>query len=105
MGHIDWFFSGAMNSFDVGFPDKISVFDARIVKCYNCLVSDLIDKGGQIMVLIVESIHIISPHVSDAVKERNPQVIQDFSTQQTEAGTDHFAHLRYFKSCNHGSHP
>lgn len=57
------------------------------------------------MVLIVESIRIISVHVNDAAKERNPQVIQDFSTQQTEDGTDYFAHLRYFESCNHGSHP
>ncbi len=37
------------------------------------------------MVLIFDSIRIIYPHVSDAVKERNLQVIQDFSTQQTEA--------------------
>ena len=31
------------------------------------------------MVLIGESIHIISKHVNDAVKERNPKVIQDLA--------------------------
>jgi cobalamin-dependent methionine synthase I len=41
------------------------------------------------MVLIGESIHIISKHVNDAVKERNPQVIQDLAKQQTEAGADY----------------
>jgi cobalamin-dependent methionine synthase I len=41
------------------------------------------------MVLIGESIHIISKHVNDAVKERNPQVIQDLAKQQTSAGADY----------------
>jgi cobalamin-dependent methionine synthase I len=41
------------------------------------------------MVLIGESIHIISKHVNDAVKERNPQVIQDLARQQTAAGADY----------------
>ena len=41
------------------------------------------------MVLIGESIHIISKHVNDAVKERNPQVIQDLAKQQTAAGADY----------------
>ena len=40
------------------------------------------------MVLIGESIHIISKHVNDAVKDRNPQVIQDLAKQQTAAGAD-----------------
>jgi cobalamin-dependent methionine synthase I len=41
------------------------------------------------MVLIGESIHIISKNVNDAVKERNPQVIQDLAKQQTQAGADY----------------
>jgi cobalamin-dependent methionine synthase I len=41
------------------------------------------------MVLIGESIHIISKDVSDAVKERNPKLIQDLAKAQTEAGTDY----------------
>jgi cobalamin-dependent methionine synthase I len=41
------------------------------------------------MVLIGESIHIISKNVNDAVKERNPQVIQDLAKKQTEAGADY----------------
>jgi len=41
------------------------------------------------MVLLGESIHIISKQVNDAVKERNPQVIQDLAKQQTEAGADY----------------
>jgi cobalamin-dependent methionine synthase I len=41
------------------------------------------------MVLIGESIHIISKDVNDAVKERNPQVIQDLAKQQTQAGADY----------------
>ena len=41
------------------------------------------------MVLIGESIHIISKNVNDAVKERNPQVIQDLAKQQTAAGADY----------------
>jgi cobalamin-dependent methionine synthase I len=41
------------------------------------------------MVLIGESIHIISKHVSDAVKDRNPKVIQDLAKAQTEAGADY----------------
>ena len=41
------------------------------------------------MVLIGESIHIISKHVSDAVKERDAKVIQDLAKEQTEAGADY----------------
>ncbi|MFC2050023.1 dihydropteroate synthase [Chloroflexota bacterium] len=41
------------------------------------------------MVLIGESIHIISKNVSDAVKERDPKVIQDLAREQTEAGADY----------------
>jgi len=41
------------------------------------------------MVLIGESIHIISKNVSDAVKERNPKVIQDLAKSQTAAGADY----------------
>ncbi len=46
------------------------------------------------MVLIVEGIHIISPHVSDAVKERNPQVIQDFSTADRSRNRLHILESR-----------
>ena len=41
------------------------------------------------MVLIGESIHIISKDVNDAVKERNPKVIQDLAKAQTKAGADY----------------
>jgi len=41
------------------------------------------------MVLIGESIHIISKHVNDAVKERNAKVIQDLAKSQTEAGANY----------------
>jgi len=41
------------------------------------------------MVLIGESIHIISKDVNDAVKERNPKVIQDLAKAQTDAGADY----------------
>jgi 5-methyltetrahydrofolate corrinoid/iron sulfur protein methyltransferase len=41
------------------------------------------------MVLIGESIHIISKNVNDAVKERNPKVIQDLAKAQTTAGADY----------------
>ena len=41
------------------------------------------------MILIGESIHIISKNVSDAVKERNLKVIQDLAKEQTEAGADY----------------
>ena len=41
------------------------------------------------MVLIGESIHIISKDVNDAVKERNPKIIQDLARAQTEAGADY----------------
>ncbi|MGD0352842.1 MAG: dihydropteroate synthase [Dehalococcoidia bacterium] len=41
------------------------------------------------MVLIGESIHIISKDVNDAVKERNQQVIQDLAKTQTAAGADY----------------
>jgi len=41
------------------------------------------------MVLIGESIHIISKDVNDAVKERNQKVIQDLAKTQTTAGADY----------------
>lgn len=41
------------------------------------------------MVLIGESIHIISKEVNDAVKERNPKVIQDLAIVQAKAGADY----------------
>jgi 5-methyltetrahydrofolate corrinoid/iron sulfur protein methyltransferase len=41
------------------------------------------------MILIGESIHIISQAVSDAVKERIPKVIQDLALEQTKAGADY----------------
>jgi 5-methyltetrahydrofolate corrinoid/iron sulfur protein methyltransferase len=41
------------------------------------------------MVLIGESIHIISKDVNDAVKERNSKIIQDLARAQTEAGADY----------------
>ncbi|MBN2462180.1 MAG: dihydropteroate synthase [Dehalococcoidia bacterium] len=41
------------------------------------------------MVLIGESIHIISKDVNDAVKERNPKVIQDLAKAQAAAGADY----------------
>ncbi|HEX7364277.1 MAG TPA: dihydropteroate synthase [Dehalococcoidia bacterium] len=41
------------------------------------------------MVLIGESIHIISKDVNDAVKERNQKVIQDLAQAQTVAGADY----------------
>jgi len=41
------------------------------------------------MVLIGESIHIISKRVSDAVKERNPEVIRDLARAQADAGADY----------------
>ena len=41
------------------------------------------------MVLIGESIHIISKDVSDAVKERDAKVIQDLALAQTKAGADY----------------
>jgi cobalamin-dependent methionine synthase I len=41
------------------------------------------------MVLIGESIHIISKQVSDAVKERNAKVIQDLAKSQADAGADY----------------
>ncbi len=41
------------------------------------------------MVLIGESIHIISKQVSDAVKERNPSVIRDLAKAQADAGADY----------------
>ena len=41
------------------------------------------------MILIGESIHIISKLVNDAVIERNPKVIQDLARAQTEAGADY----------------
>ena len=41
------------------------------------------------MVLIGESIHIISKHVNDAVKERDTKVIQDLAKTQADAGADY----------------
>lgn len=41
------------------------------------------------MVLIGENIHIISRRVSDAVKERNPEVIRDLAKAQADAGADY----------------
>ncbi len=41
------------------------------------------------MILIGESIHIISKHVNDAVKERNPRVIQELAKAQADAGADY----------------
>ena len=41
------------------------------------------------MILIGESIHIISKAVSDAVKERNAKVIQDLALAQAKAGADY----------------
>jgi len=41
------------------------------------------------MILIGESIHIISRKVSKAIKERNPRVIQDLAMAQAEAGADY----------------
>ncbi|MBC8274376.1 MAG: dihydropteroate synthase [Chloroflexi bacterium] len=41
------------------------------------------------MILIGESIHIISKNVSDAVKERNLKAIQDLAKEQAEAGADY----------------
>jgi len=41
------------------------------------------------MVLLGESIHIISKDVNDAVKERNPKVIQDLAKTQTAGGADY----------------
>ncbi|HEX75097.1 MAG TPA: dihydropteroate synthase [Dehalococcoidia bacterium] len=41
------------------------------------------------MVLIGESIHIISKQVSDAVRDQNPKVIQDLAIAQAEAGADY----------------
>jgi len=41
------------------------------------------------MVLIGESIHIISKNVNDAVKERNQKVIEDLAKEQTTAGADY----------------
>jgi cobalamin-dependent methionine synthase I len=41
------------------------------------------------MILIGESIHIISKLVNDAVTDRNPKVIQELAKAQTEAGADY----------------
>ena len=41
------------------------------------------------MILIGESIHIISKQVSTAIKERNARVIQDLAMAQAEAGADY----------------
>ncbi len=38
------------------------------------------------MILIGESIHIISQQVNDAVKDQNPKVIQELATAQSQAG-------------------
>jgi len=41
------------------------------------------------MILIGESIHIISQQVNDAVKGQNPKVIQELATAQSQAGADY----------------
>lgn len=41
------------------------------------------------MVLIGENIHIISKTVSQAIKERNPKLIQELAIAQTKAGVDY----------------
>ncbi|MBW2039633.1 MAG: dihydropteroate synthase [Deltaproteobacteria bacterium] len=41
------------------------------------------------MILIGESIHVIARDVNEAVKERNPKVIQDLAVAQAEAGADY----------------
>jgi 5-methyltetrahydrofolate corrinoid/iron sulfur protein methyltransferase len=41
------------------------------------------------MILIGESIHVISKDVSDAIRDRNPKVIQDLAIAQTKAGADY----------------
>ena len=41
------------------------------------------------MVLIGESIHIISKNVNDAVKDRDPKVIQELAKAQAAAGADY----------------
>ncbi|HAZ31984.1 MAG TPA: dihydropteroate synthase [Dehalococcoidia bacterium] len=41
------------------------------------------------MILIGETIHIISATVSGAVKERNPRAIQELATAQARAGADY----------------
>jgi cobalamin-dependent methionine synthase I len=41
------------------------------------------------MILIGESIHIISKEVNDAVKERNPKVIQELAKTQADGGADY----------------
>lgn len=41
------------------------------------------------MIIIGESIHIISKDVSTAVKERNPKFIQDLAVAQANAGVDY----------------
>lgn len=41
------------------------------------------------MILIGESIHVISKEVSDAVRDRNPKTIQELAISQTKAGADY----------------
>jgi len=41
------------------------------------------------MILIGESIHVISKEVSDAIRDRNPKVIQELAISQTKAGADY----------------
>ncbi|MBL7209015.1 MAG: dihydropteroate synthase, partial [Dehalococcoidia bacterium] len=41
------------------------------------------------MILIGESIHIISQQVNDAVKDQKPKVIQELATAQSQAGADY----------------
>jgi 5-methyltetrahydrofolate corrinoid/iron sulfur protein methyltransferase len=41
------------------------------------------------MILIGESIHVISRDVSDAVRDRNPKVIQELAIAQAKAGADY----------------
>jgi 5-methyltetrahydrofolate corrinoid/iron sulfur protein methyltransferase len=45
-------------------------------------------KGGTIMQIIGENIHIISPKVKKAVAERDIKFFQDLAVQQVEAGAD-----------------
>jgi 5-methyltetrahydrofolate corrinoid/iron sulfur protein methyltransferase len=41
------------------------------------------------MILIGESIHVISKEVNDAVRDRNPKIIQELAISQTKAGADY----------------
>lgn len=41
------------------------------------------------MILIGESIHVISMDVSEAIRDRNPEIIKKLTTAQTKAGADY----------------